>query len=469
MAMLRTQPRGRAKVDWSNPITQGMAFALVHGLNAAGFCVSGQNFIPYVSASAVPMPSGLGARTTSASARGYVLGATGMTSTNYSLFAFGSATSSSVTQSAIDDDSSTVRKFQFRLANGKVEFIPFNTSAAVTGQPTFATALTASELARGFTMGATASPTRTAAFQNGQIATGTPSGLASPTGQFSIGARQTATQGWATGGLQLVVGWTRTLRDDEMQSLAENPWQLFLDTEDEDVFVGSAAPATSTGVLNATLGDVGLTAAGSVTVNGAASMALSGLMAAGSGAVTEYGALASTLGAATLNASGTVSAAGTLTATLGPAVLSASGFVLTNGMLTGTLAPLTLAGAGFGDSGSGITGQLAGQLQPLALAAAGDVTIQGQASIVLDMLSASSAGFVSNMGQAAAALGALSVSAYGGVPVAGVLQATLGELTLAATAGMFVFTRSHARTYVIQPENRRYTIAAENRTYRIEP
>jgi hypothetical protein len=59
--------------------------------------------------------------------------------------------------------------------------------------------------------------------------------------------------------------------------------------------------------------------------------------------------------------------------------------------------------------------------------------------------------------------------AYGGLPIAGSLTSVLGDAALAALAGMFVFTRSEARTYVIVPEDRRYLVAPETRTYRIEP
>lgn len=222
------QPTQAPQIDWSNPITQGLAFAFVHGAAAMGFAASGQNYLPYVGATQQPTPLGTGARSTSTSTRAYSLSNHGLTTTNYSLFAVGTA-ASGVTQSAIDADNSSPRYFQFRITGNKVDFIPFNTSAAVTGQPVMATALTAAELARGFTMGATASPTRTAAFQNGQIATATPSSMIAPTLALplSIGARATGATGWSTGALAMVAGWSRTLSDAEMLSLAANPWQIF--------------------------------------------------------------------------------------------------------------------------------------------------------------------------------------------------------------------------------------------------
>lgn len=224
------QPQGAVQVDWSNPITRRLAFAFIHGVVAFGFCVSGQNIIPYVGATAVPTPIGLGAKSTSTSTRAYVLGNSGISGTSYSLFATGTATSTAVTQSAIDSDNGVSQRYvQFRLNNGKVDLIPFNTSAAVTGQPVFSTALTAAELARGFTMGAAVSATRVAAFQNQQIATATPSSLVSipSTVNLSIGARITNATGWATGGLGCAYGWSITKSDPEMLSLAANAWQIW--------------------------------------------------------------------------------------------------------------------------------------------------------------------------------------------------------------------------------------------------
>jgi hypothetical protein len=477
MAFQRYQPIGRAKIDWSNPITDGLAFAYSHGVAASGFCVNGLTSIQYASGSAKEVQAGYGLR--SPSNRAYTLANNGITGTSYSLFALGSGSNGSNAQSAIDDDDggTNTRRFQFRVVSNTVQIIPFNTSGGTTGVPSIATPLTAAEVARGYTMGAVVTPSMVTAWQNNQKATATPSGLPAQSGNVSIGARKTGAQGWVNGGLSLVAGWNRALTDAEMQSLAANPWQIFLNSEEEDIFIGSAAatPAGITGSLNATLGAVGLSGTGTTAVSGTASIALAALTAAGNGSTSDSGVLASTLGAATLNATGTVSAAGTLTATLAPLALSAAGTAATGGTLSRTLGAITLAGVGFVDSGSGqnggsgVTGQIVASLQPVTLAAGGTVKAQGSADITLGGLGVSAAGATSIHGQAIVSLGDLSVSAYGGVPVTGGLQATLGELKLTATAGMFVFTRSLARTYVIQPESRRYSIATENRTYKIKP
>ncbi|WP_371767494.1 hypothetical protein [Massilia sp.] len=235
-----TQPLpGEAlNIDWNNPITKDMTVCLTHADQAYGFAISqdANGFptvlgnVPYVAGAQANTPQGTGGRPTG-SARMYWLPSRGaVNSPNYSLFAFGTCTSLATTQSAIDMDNSSPRYFQFRVDAGKVDFIPFNTSAGDTGRATSPVAMTIAEMSRGFTIGATASPTRTAAFQNGVLTVGgavsnliTP-GVDMPIG---IGARTTGTQTWSTGALMLIVIWMRTLTDAEMQSLADNPWQLF--------------------------------------------------------------------------------------------------------------------------------------------------------------------------------------------------------------------------------------------------
>jgi hypothetical protein len=224
---IQPQPGEALLIDWSNPITRDMVLAFSHAEAAYGYCASGQTLVPYVAATQVNTILGAGARSASTSSRAYNLSVPGLTGTNYSLFAVGSATSNAVTQIALDCDNNATRKFQFRIANGKAEFIPFNTSAGTTGVATSPVAMSLAELTRGFTIGATASPIRTAVFQNGQVTTNTPTNLTALNGTVYVGARWAGDAGWATGALSMVAAWARTLTDAEMQSLADNPWQLF--------------------------------------------------------------------------------------------------------------------------------------------------------------------------------------------------------------------------------------------------
>jgi hypothetical protein len=321
-------------------------------------------------------------------------------------------------------------------------------------------------------------------------------GLAGTASGFIGGA--TATTGVINATFYAHTRFSKGMSRDAARMLSASLWQALAALDDDEVLDAAAGSQTGvTGNLSATLGAVSLAATGSAPISGAAAVTLDALTAAGNGAVSESGALAATLSAVTLNATGTVSAAGTLTATLDPVALSAAGAITASGTfastlghvtlgasgsapvsgaLSKTLGQVTLAASGFVDSGSGqnggtsgVTGQLAVQLQPVTLAATGAVQVQGTAGITLGYLSESADGGAPVQGRAGTTLGAMSISAYGGVPVTGSLQVALGELTMVATAGMFVFTRSEGRTYVIAAEDRRHQVQPENRTYRIEP
>lgn len=268
----RTQPQpGEATlIDWSNPITRDMTVCLMHGDQAYGhamFVNAGaqvvQNTVAYTAGQQANTPQGTGGRPSGTNPM-YTWASNGaITSPNYSLFAFGTCASASVTQSAIDMDNSSERYFQFRLANGKVDFIPFNSAMNATlAQATSPVAMTAAEMFRGFTMGATAAPGRTACFQNGAMTTATYStgtmktpGVGIP---ISIGARATNAQQWSSGALMLVVVWMRTLTDAEMQSLSDNPWQLFK-PQARRMWVPRAVSAAY--VLQATVGTFALSVA----------------------------------------------------------------------------------------------------------------------------------------------------------------------------------------------------------------
>lgn len=367
------QPQQAVQIDWSNPITRGLAFAFIHGAMAFGFCLSGQNVIPYVGATATPTPIGLGAKSTSTSTRAYWLGNHGLTTTNYSLFAAGTA-APGVTQSAIDADNSSPRYFQFRINGNKVDFIPFNTSAAATGQPVMANALTAAELARGFTMGATASPTRTAAFQNDQIATATPTNLIAPSlvMQLSIGARATNATGWATGGLACAYGWGVTKADAEMLSLAANPWQIWKFAA-RRLWYSTTSASDATGALAATLDDVVLSASGQILVQGDFVSTLSGAMLSASGTVgnAPTGTLASTLAGASMAAGGNVTDAGSFASTLDGVSMAATGTVTNHGAFASTLDGVSMAASGAVTSNA--TGTLSSTLDGATLAAGGYV------------------------------------------------------------------------------------------------
>lgn len=217
-------------IDWTNPIAAGLVLAVCNLDAGYGFSVNGSTVFPYSGGTQINTPAGSGGRSNSATSSLFNVPQHGLTTTNYSLFAFATCGSNSVTQNALDMDNSSPRYFQFRLNAGKVDFIPFNTSAAVTGQPVFGQQMAVSEMSRGFAMGATASSTRIAAFQNDLIATATPTNLIAPTQALPlfVGSRASGTAGgWNNGAIIVAFAWARTLADSEMQSVIANPYQMF--------------------------------------------------------------------------------------------------------------------------------------------------------------------------------------------------------------------------------------------------
>jgi len=226
-----TQPQQAPQIDWENPITAGLVFAYSMGNEAMGWSEDGRAVVPYqksdgtVVGIAVNTNTGTAVRCLTGN-NGYAvsLGQSSSKAGSYSLFAF--ATGSSGTTSVLDDDDGTNRRFQFRLTNGKIEFIPFYSGG--NGSVVAAASLNAYDISNGFAVGATVSGTSYACYQKGVKASATLAGVAlAPNSTISVGARKTSVQQWTSGGIQLVAMWSRPLTDAEHQSLADNPWQLF--------------------------------------------------------------------------------------------------------------------------------------------------------------------------------------------------------------------------------------------------
>lgn len=420
-------------IDWSNPITAGLSAALVHADAAYGVCLglNAQNVIAFSGGTQANTPTAPGARATG-NAQIYTFPSSGtLTSPNYSLFAVGSCTSASVTQSALDMDNGTTRYFQFRFVNGKVDFIPFNTSGSVTGEATSPVALSVSEMSRGFTMGATASPTRTAAFQNGVVTVGsTPSSMITPGTVLPVyvGSRVTGTQAWLTGGLSLVATWMRTLSDGEMESLNDNPWQLFKPPKRRLWLAYSSssnATATITGVASTSAAGI-VTATGDATVLivGAASTSAAGTVI-GSG-----GATATITGSSTTSAAGAVTGSGSATATItGAAATSAAGTITATGGATATITGASATWAAGHITATGGGNATATIIGAAATSAAGTVTGSGGATVAITgAATASAAGTITATGTSGNAVAYLVGAAI--AAVAGTVTATGTRTTI---------------------------------------
>lgn len=377
------QPQQAPQIDWSNPITAGLAFAFLLGGQTPVGIAGGASHLasaPYVAAALGPTPMGVAAKASSNVNRIMDTGSTGITSNTYSLFAAGTGTPTGV-QSAIDDDSSSVgaRRFQFRTNAGKVEFISFVNDSTNTGVIAAPVAMSAAEMARGFTMGATCSPTGTAVFQNGLKAIGSvsPGTPRSASGNFYIGCRKNTTtsgtaQAWLVGGLSLVAGWSRVLSDAEMQSLAANPWQIFRAPQ-RRLWYAATSASDATGALAANLDGALFTASGQVVAQGSFASTLEGAALAASGTVgnSPSGAIASTLAGASMSASGAVTNAGAFASTLAGVSMAASGIVTNRGTFASTLDGVSMSASGAVVSNA--SGTLSSTLDGATLAAGGYV------------------------------------------------------------------------------------------------
>jgi hypothetical protein len=500
------QPQQGAQIDWANPLTRGLAFAYVPGVP---WDLVGKFGGAQISGGATRQGGSL--LVSGAASNGLNLGSGAV---------LGSLQNSSVVVVAGVTTANGKALYCERAASGndiyKLEIAGAFGSAQFTYRNDGGTLLQTNTAAAGAVDGAqrlfaiTKNGTAHAVYC-GPIGTTSTAPTLSATGTIGSGSTAFSNAGIvrsvgydvadssanASGHMDLVLGYARTLQPDEIASLRANPWQIFK-APNRRLWTVAAATGTPTGVngsLNVTLGAISLAATGTAPIGGAAAITLGTLVdsasgtttaagsvaailgqltAGGLGTVTAFGALEVTLGSLALTAAGSAPAAGNLSSTLAPLTLAASGGVQASAGLTAALAPLTLVATGTAPNPqvqqpSEATGQLSRSLGSLTLAATGTAPAGGQASITLGVLAASAAGAAPVAGQAGITLGALSLQAYGGVPVTGSGQAMLGELALTATAGMFVFTRSEARTYTVQPENRQYDIEPEDRTYWIEP
>jgi len=456
------QPGEATLIDWDNPITKDMTVCLMHADQAYGFAsyIDGANLpasvnvVPFTGGTQSNTPLGTGGRPTGTAGM-YDLTAKGaINSPSYSLFAFGTCTSAGATQSAMDMDNSAGRYFQFRIAGGKVDFIPFNNSASPTGQATSPVALSLSEMSRGFTMGATASPTRTACFQNGVATVGpTPSNMLTPTTTLPIrvGVRQTGTQAWSTGALMLVVVWVRALADSEMQSLADNPWQLFKPKHRRLYMVTAAASSDGSTTLS---GVSAASSVGTVAAAGNADGRVTGVQASSAVAsITATGGAGATLsGVSAAPTVASVSATGGASTTLtGDQASAGVSTVATTGDANTALTGVSAA-PGVGTITASVGGSAMVPLSGVAASSAvASVTASGAASVTLgavasngksnDMVVTGGATVAPAYVSAAAAVGTITASGTTG-------SATANLQGVAASAAVGTIAAAGTRTAI---------------------
>lgn len=120
------------------------------------------------------------------------------------------------------------------------------------------------------------------------------------------------------GHMALVLFWDRLLSDDEMRSVAANPWQLFIDPNDEDEFLAASSSGDADGSLSSSLGDASMSASGAAVNAGTFSATLSGavLSSSGSASLSPSGSFSTSLSGVSFSATGALLVAGSMSATL---------------------------------------------------------------------------------------------------------------------------------------------------------
>lgn len=408
----RNQPQGLIRVNRAHPLFKSLAFAYVaQGNNRfVGYTAPGSIGITDqapIDSAVRATPVGIGKYNKTGGAFVSNASVAALVSSSYSLFAYGTNATTSGTSQAIDDDNGGgARNFQFRLNAGKVDLITF-----AGGSPFFATqptALTLAQQASGFTMGASVSPTTIASFQNGNKVQTAVSGSNAPSGTVYIGASKATTSSmWANGGIALVMGWSRTLTDDEQKSLAANPWQLF-DAPSQTQLIGSSSTVPTGTTVTATPG----------------TLAANGLPASVSSATSIAGAVA------TLAASGQ-----SATVTLPTAVAA----TIATSAAAGRTAAVTLPTVIGATSGTSAASGLAATVSTGAAisASAGTVTAAGQTATIstqLNIAATPGASTVAGLG-ATIVSGAAIVASVGTVTATGLSATLVTTTTINATCG----------------------------------
>lgn len=273
MGALRQQPRGYSRIDRTNPITRGLAFFQTGAFDG-----------PFANVNnALVMPFGVGqGRCYVAASNQYLLATDDKVKSGpLTLFALARPNSLLNNKALISIGASTNDRTGLYTANGRIAM--FSGAPSANGQ-----AISGSNLASGTTYalaGRVMAPNSRDVWVDG-VQVGTNSNSVSPAAanRIAIGAF------WANGGpasgqnydgvIHLVLVWNRALSDDEMRSLAANPWQVFEglgELEDQDFgAVESASLSVSPASLLVGGGSIGLQVSRKVGVQSAALVAVGG-------------------------------------------------------------------------------------------------------------------------------------------------------------------------------------------------
>lgn len=347
--MLYQQPQsGPAQIDWGNPITRGLVF----GFNASqpSTEAAANRFAAGDGSSGVSMGVGpFGQRISgNAGTAGNYRYWTGLTTApEYTVLAVvldsaGRGTSRNPFDS--DDSNNSVRNFQLRFnASNQPEFIPFNTGAtpvvvtgttasSASGLSVIAASVDASKVARVYLNGVTSGGTATLV---GAVAT------LAPTHRLAVGGSNNPISSGTPfkGDIYGCFFFNRALSAAEHASIAANPWQLFLDHDEEDEAAFFVVVAGSiTGTLSRTHAADQAAASGTTTVQGtlARSNAADTVSAVGAVGTSISGTLATTNASDTVLARGSPVVAGFLARSNTGDTVAASGSTAVRGSLAYT-------------------------------------------------------------------------------------------------------------------------------------
>lgn len=238
MGWMRTQPRGPIQVDASNPLSRGLMFAQT-GSSDAGFAsINGVTVIPFVVGEA---------RSFSSASLQYLLATDDkIRSGPLTFFCIARPSIVSNNRALMSIGASTNDRTALYITSGRAAL--FSGAGSTTGQAISATFPAGVVYNFGGRVNATNSRD---VWINGVLAGSNASTVSpQPANRIAIGAiwasgAPVANQ-YFDGSMQLALAWNRALSDDEMRSLAANPWQLFIEPEELDDYAAAVEAVTGT-------------------------------------------------------------------------------------------------------------------------------------------------------------------------------------------------------------------------------
>lgn len=353
MGIRYTQPQYPVDIDWSNPLTNGLALAR----NQANEYGSG--LAPFV------YSNGVNQRAVSATSGGVVLPPTQIGPEGTILFIAKNKVGTGTSEYFWDGETATNRDI-FYTAGGTETFgwyiggvqiadaTPIGASFLDSTVPTVATLAWSNGSQQ--------------AYKNGVLHTSKAVALSvNTTRSIRLYSRYTSNEGMLTGGMALFLYFNRKLSAVEIKSLSDNPWQIFK-SQSRRIWVAAAGGGDATATITGVSGSAQV---GTVSTSGNASVSLPG--ASGAGSVGNVVASVSAATAITgVNGAGQVGNT-TQTGAANVAVSTVAG--------TGQVGTVSASGIGAPDGNVAITGIAGtGQVGTLAASGNGAVSITGIAA-----------------------------------------------------------------------------------------